>query len=618
MNEPSDTQLLHDYAEHRSEAAFATLVRRHIDLVHSAAVRMVNDVHLAQDVSQAVFVAMAKDAGKITKHPVLAGWLHRTTRNIASQSIRSDVRRRNREHASTAMNEAPESNAVWEEIAPHLDAALGELSTSDRNAVLLRYFENKPAREMSEILGVSAEAAQKRVSRAVEKLRKSLKRRGITAGAAGLAGAISANAVQTAPVGLASAIAGSAAATVIGGATTKALAMTMMQKIWIVIVITLIGGVAVYQVFLRPNLPGLEVERAEQPAFSERPENGGRSLVEQISKARDGKPPVDRKKELARLKERWLEVGLRNEKVLEQNVLAQESANLLMCSREMLELVAFLEFHEMHYAVAVTYSAVEALFNTARAAEARKLLVDLPETAKFSGERSYASGGFLHRNRWSFAAGKTCPDGEFEAFRAALNSESSAQEALYGRNVTLMATDPQAAFDSSLQTFMSGIPSASGRNGVIKLFDVESAATLDFARCEERIPPNGLSEKKGVYIVEEDAFTAIRRNLFRAWTKVAPAAAANHVLAHPDRLPPELMKEIVGAFGQSFANRVEVIEWVSGFPEGPYFDAAASAAAIYARGAPELNELIQKIQNPEMRQQAMKQAEVPLSNPKTR
>ncbi len=243
MNELSDPQLLRDYAERRSEAAFAELVRRHIDLVHSTAVRMVNDADLAEDVSQAVFVALAKDAGKLSKHPVLAGWLHRTTRNIASQTVRTDVRRRNREHAA-AMNESSESNAVWKEIAPHLDAALGELSPSDRDAVLLRYFENKPANEMSEILGVSAEAAQKRVSRAVEKLRENLAKRGITAGAAGLVGTISANAVQVAPAGLAASV--SSGVTTGVAMITKGLVFTTVQKSLLATTIVM-AGVIVYQ-----------------------------------------------------------------------------------------------------------------------------------------------------------------------------------------------------------------------------------------------------------------------------------------------------------------------------------------------------------------------------------
>jgi hypothetical protein len=98
------------------------------------------------------------------------------------------------------------SEAAWEEIAPHLDAALADLSEPNRDAVLLRYFENKPAQEMATILGISAEAAQKRVSRAVERLREHFAKRGVTAGAAGLVGVIFTNAVQAAPAGLAATI----------------------------------------------------------------------------------------------------------------------------------------------------------------------------------------------------------------------------------------------------------------------------------------------------------------------------------------------------------------------------------------------------------------------------
>lgn len=208
MNDQTDLQFLQAYAERRSEAAFAELVRRHIDFVHSAALRMVRDPHLAEDVTQGVFVALAQNAARLADHPVLAGWLHRTAQNIAAQTIRTDVRRRAREQQAATMNEliSAESDATWEEISPHLDAALSELSDPDRDAVLLRYFEKKSAQEMADVLGVSAEAAQKRVSRAVERLREVFTRRGVTTGAMGLVGVISANSVQAAPVGLAKAV----------------------------------------------------------------------------------------------------------------------------------------------------------------------------------------------------------------------------------------------------------------------------------------------------------------------------------------------------------------------------------------------------------------------------
>jgi RNA polymerase sigma factor (sigma-70 family) len=248
VNAQSDIQLLCSYVERRSEAAFAELVNRHIDFVHSAAFRMVNDPHLAKDVTQGVFIALAKDAGKLTNHPVLSGWLHITTRNIAANAIRSEVRRRTREKEAAVMNEERETEASWEEIAPHLDAALAELTEPDRDAVLLRYFENKPAQEMAAILGISAEAAQKRVNRAVEKLRGNFAKRGVTAGMAGLAGVISVNAVQAAPAGLAAA---SLAAVFTGQAgvllATKTLAMTAIQKaIAFTAVVALITGATIY------------------------------------------------------------------------------------------------------------------------------------------------------------------------------------------------------------------------------------------------------------------------------------------------------------------------------------------------------------------------------------
>src|SRR6266571_2443249 len=165
---------------------------------------MVRDAQHAEDVTQSVFVALAQNGRQLTDHAVLSGWLHRTTQNLAANAIRADVRRRAREQEAAAMNEllSAEPETVWEHIAPHLDAALGELGETDRDAVLLRYFANKSLREVGQALGMSDDTAQKRVSRAVERLREFFAKRGITVGASGLVVVISANAVQTAPAGL--------------------------------------------------------------------------------------------------------------------------------------------------------------------------------------------------------------------------------------------------------------------------------------------------------------------------------------------------------------------------------------------------------------------------------
>lgn len=250
MNCLPDQQLLRDYALHRSEAAFSELVRRRVDFVYSAALRMVRDAHLAEDVTQGVFVALARNARQLTDRPVLSGWLHRTAQNLAANAIRSDVRRRAREQEAAAMNEvyATEPDAVWERITPHLDAALGELSEADRDALLLRYFERKSAREMAQTLGTSEDAAQKRANRAVERLREFFAERGVTVGASGLVVVISANAVQAAPVGLAIAISTAAAlvgtniATTATVTATKAITMSTLQKTLIAALI--VAGVA--------------------------------------------------------------------------------------------------------------------------------------------------------------------------------------------------------------------------------------------------------------------------------------------------------------------------------------------------------------------------------------
>ncbi len=204
MSEQSDQQLLRDYAERQSETAFAALVHRYADLVYSAALRLVGDADAAKDVTQNVFVALARNGPRLTDRIVLAGWLHGTTRNIAVKAVRTDARRRAREQEATAMNQllSAETDPSWEQIAPQLDEALGELSEPDRDALLLRYFKNHDLRTVGALLGVSDDAAQKRVSRAVERLREFFARRGIAVGAGGLVVIISANAVQAAPVGL--------------------------------------------------------------------------------------------------------------------------------------------------------------------------------------------------------------------------------------------------------------------------------------------------------------------------------------------------------------------------------------------------------------------------------
>jgi RNA polymerase sigma factor (sigma-70 family) len=230
VNDTTDQQLLREYAAHDSQAAFSELVRRHLDLVHSAAVRMVVDRHLAEDVSQAVFVALARQADSLQDRAVLTGWLHRVTQNLAAKAVRTEVRRRTREHEAATMH-SPALEAVWEQIAPHLDDALGWLDEADRDALFLRYFERKSAREIGERLSLGEEAAQKRVTRALERLRGIFVERGLALPTASLGGAILLSAVQAAPAGLATTVLTGVAATagVSAGAGASLLLFELMS-----------------------------------------------------------------------------------------------------------------------------------------------------------------------------------------------------------------------------------------------------------------------------------------------------------------------------------------------------------------------------------------------------
>jgi len=254
VNNLTDQQLLAEYARCKSEPAFAELVQRHLDFVYSAALRLVHTAPQAEDVAQAVFLALAKDADKLTSHPVLSGWLHRTTQNLAANSIRTDVRRRIREQEAAAMNQSDSSGPDWEPIADHLDAALNELNENDREALLLRFFERKSSREIAGILGTSEEAAQKRINRAIERLRQIFAKRGVTVGVTGLTVALTTSAVQSAPAGLALTISALASTTTLTAVTTttataavKTIAMTAIQKTLLAIVLTASIGVGIYQ-----------------------------------------------------------------------------------------------------------------------------------------------------------------------------------------------------------------------------------------------------------------------------------------------------------------------------------------------------------------------------------
>src|ERR1035437_4079437 len=204
----NDEQLLLHYAQDRSESAFGKLVTRHINFVYSAALRVVNgDSHLAQDVAQTVFIDLARKARSLPSDVVLTGWLHRHTCYTAATAVRTERRRQSRDQTAMEMRALDDDNRPeWELVAPYLDESLNQLNPADRDALVLRFLKQQDLRAVGAALGISEDAAQKRVDRALEKLHVLLKHRGATLSAAALGTALATEAVTAAPAGFAGAV----------------------------------------------------------------------------------------------------------------------------------------------------------------------------------------------------------------------------------------------------------------------------------------------------------------------------------------------------------------------------------------------------------------------------
>lgn len=248
-----DMTLVRAYAQGHSEEAFAALVSRHINLVYSVALRQVRDTHLAEEITQSVFIVLAQKANSLSPSTILSGWLCRTARYISSETLRKQRRRQMREqeaHMQSIPSQAKPD--TWMHISPLLEDALNSLGQTDHDAVILRFFEGKELKEVGVLLGLQEDAARMRVNRAVEKLRKFFSKKGIILSAGAMTAAITANSVQSAPAGLvattiSTAISGSVATATATITATKIIAMSALQKMLMGGAVAILVGAVIYQ-----------------------------------------------------------------------------------------------------------------------------------------------------------------------------------------------------------------------------------------------------------------------------------------------------------------------------------------------------------------------------------
>jgi RNA polymerase sigma factor (sigma-70 family) len=295
--------LLADYAANGSEEAFRELVARYIDLVYSTAVRLVNgDTHRAEDVAQTVFADLARLAGKFSQDVMLGGWLHRRTWYVATTLMRNERRRQNRERQAAEMNTLQDhAETSFERIAPLLDEAINQLGASDRAAIVLRFFEHRDLRAVGAALGSNEDAAQKRVSRAVEKLRGHFARRGIVASSTVIASVIAAHAVHAAPAGLASAVT-TASLTGAAGSSSFGLASTLIKTMLVkkttliaaavILTTTIVSITAVQTKHARADVPVTAESLREGLVLDmtfDQDEAGSGVIMDSSGKARGGK-----------------------------------------------------------------------------------------------------------------------------------------------------------------------------------------------------------------------------------------------------------------------------------------------------------------------------------------
>ncbi|HEV2330072.1 MAG TPA: sigma-70 family RNA polymerase sigma factor [Verrucomicrobiae bacterium] len=264
-----DMDLVRTYARCKSEEAFATVVSRHVNLVYSVALRHVRDSHLAEEITQTVFLILALKAGSFGSQTVVSGWLYRTARYAAANALTLRRRRQYREQEAYMQSQLDDHQSeIWSDIEPLLETAMGKLGQSDQNALTLRFFEGRSFKEVAAALGTTEAAGKMRVNRALEKLRTFFVKRGFTLSVVAIAGALSANSIQAAPVGLAASVTIAAVkGAAVPSSTVTLLKTTLKYMAWTKLKTAVVAGVVVLVIAGAATVT-LQQFKARAPHFS--------------------------------------------------------------------------------------------------------------------------------------------------------------------------------------------------------------------------------------------------------------------------------------------------------------------------------------------------------------
>jgi RNA polymerase sigma factor (sigma-70 family) len=231
-----DAELLSRYALNGDEAAFSELVQRCLPLVYSAALRQVRRPEIAEEVAQVVFVILARKAKRLNRDVILSGWLYQTTRYASHRAIRTEIRRIKREREAAQQGaQMEQSETKWNTVEPMLDDLMARLREQDRLVLVLRFFEGQSLAQIGDRLGTSEDAAQKRVARALDRLRTLFSKKSVPTSTAVLASLLGNHSVGAVPVGLAAGVVVTAtsSAAAIAPLTATLLKSTLIMMTWI-------------------------------------------------------------------------------------------------------------------------------------------------------------------------------------------------------------------------------------------------------------------------------------------------------------------------------------------------------------------------------------------------